>query len=95
MPLRRCRRPLVALLAVLAVLYAQQFLTVHSLHHLGDPDPTHCVYAPLAAAAGGAVSHAAPVLAPPPPVVAEYPAPHRLHSLAQPASQRARAPPFA
>jgi hypothetical protein len=96
MPLRRPNRIWIALLGAAAILYAQQFLTVHSLQHLFEADSSHCEYAPLAAAAGGgAVHYAAPVLMPPPPVAAEYPAPRRLNSETTPPARRARAPPLA
>jgi hypothetical protein len=94
--MRHLGRPLLGLLVALALVYAQQFLTVHSLQHLFEADSSHCEYAPLAAAAGGgAVHYAAPVLMPPPPVAAEYPAPRRLNSETTPPARRARAPPLA
>jgi hypothetical protein len=75
---------------------SQQFLTVHALQHLGESDPSHCEYAPLAAATGGAVLCAAPALPPPLRVQAPWPAaPRPLHARTALPARQARAPPRA
>ncbi|HKI98794.1 MAG TPA: hypothetical protein VKB51_10000 [bacterium] len=86
-------RSLIALTGALAILCAQQFLTVHALHHLGQTNRAHCEYAPLAAAAGSAVMCAALVLAPPAPMVPEFPAPRLPGGYAATTTPQARAPP--
>lgn len=92
---RAHRRLAVALLGALAVLYAQEFLSVHETSHLFDTDAEHCEYAPLAAVGTSGMLAAAPVLAAPVAGVTQHPSfTQALASRWQPAPQ-ARGPPAA
>lgn len=87
------RRLAVALLGALAVLYAQEFLSVHETTHLFDTDREQCEYAPLASAGTSGMLVAAPVLAAPLAMVQQYTSfAQSLVSRSQPAPQ-ARGPP--
>ncbi len=85
----------IAVAAALAVLFTQQFLSVHELQHIGETDSSHCPYAPLTAAAGGAVLQAPPTLTPPPVAAVSYPIPLTRGSWVAVVPQQARAPPQA
>lgn len=87
------RRIAAAALVALAVIYAQQFLSVHELEHLFDPGAVRCVYAPLASAAGGALMPAPPALAVPPARAAAHVTPPAQPCAAAVAPRQARGPP--
>ncbi len=92
---RDTRRLVIALAAVLAVLFTQGFLSVHELQHIGETDASHCPYAPLASVAGGAVLAASPALTPPPAVAIAHPALRSSGAWVASVPQQARAPPRA
>jgi hypothetical protein len=84
-----------AFATVLAVLFTQQFLSIHELQHIGETDSSHCIYAPLAAAAGGAVLVAVPALPTPLVTAAAFPT-FLVHAPDAPAPfAQARGPPSA
>ena len=90
---RQTGRLMVAVATVVAVLFTQQFLTVHELQHIGETDSSHCQYAPLASAAGGGVLSVVPALTPPAATVAAHLAPLVRGAEAPAPPQQARSPP--
>jgi hypothetical protein len=95
MLLRSRSRLVVGILGALAILYAQQFLSIHEPKHLFEADASHCQYAALASV--GSSGMLPSVAALPVPVAApqdHQPFTQSLASSPKPAPQ-ARGPPAA
>jgi hypothetical protein len=91
----RLRRAAATFAAAAALLFVQQFLSVHEAQHVGDSHAGHCPFAPLASTIGGAGLQAVPALAPPLSTPANHLEPAERGHWAPSVDPQARGPPRA